>query len=97
MDTAPRLDADETARWAGPLAPPPLPLLPLPHSSPNQSRGSSVSVTGMESRKLVLWTSEGASPEGEVGERALGVGAVVSEDGESRSGEVWGREDELNV
>lgn len=51
----------------------------------------------MESRKLVLWTSEGVSPEGEVGERTLGVGAVVSEDGESRSGEVWGREDELNV
>lgn len=51
----------------------------------------------MESRKLVLWTMEEASPEGEVGERALGVGAVPSEDGESRSGEVWGREEELNV
>lgn len=74
LDTAPRLEGAVRVHWAG------------PSSTPNQSRGSRVRVTGTESRKLVLWTRLGRSPQGEEGERVLWLGTAPSEEGEVRSG-----------
>lgn len=74
LETAPRFEAAVR------------PHCPFPSSIPSQSRGSRVNVTGTESRKLVLWTRLGRSPEGEAGERVLWLGTAPSEEGEVRSG-----------
>lgn len=59
-------------------------------STPIQSRGSMVSVTGTESRKLVLWTKGGSSLEGDWGDRVLWLVVGPSDEGDIKSGGPWG-------
>lgn len=59
-------------------------------SIPIQSRGSMVSVTGTQSRKLVLWTKGGSSLEGDWGDRVLWLVVGPSEEGDIKSGGPWG-------
>lgn len=59
-------------------------------STPIQSRGSMVRVTGTESRKLVLWTKGGSSLEGDWGDKVLWLVVGPSEEGDIRSGGPWG-------
>lgn len=58
-------------------------------SVPIQSRGSMVRVTGTESKKLVLWTKEGGSLEGDWGDRVLWLVVGPSEEGDIKSGGPW--------
>lgn len=59
-------------------------------SIPIQSRGSMVSVTGTESRKLVLWTKGESSLEVDWGDTVLWLVVGPSEEGEIKSGGPWG-------
>lgn len=58
-------------------------------STPTQSRGSMVRVTGTESRKLVLWIKGGSSLEGDWEDRVLWLFVGPSEEGDIKSGGPW--------